>query len=248
MQHEGVGTHGGPVVTLCITAFNEVESVRQLAQMLREVDAAFPGLIALSIVDNGSTDGTLEALDAALPNGRLDTVQRIEPNRGYGGGLGAAIAAAKTAYVCTLPADGQYPAEAVIQVVRAFVNSGGPDGPARMVKGRRIARDDEWLVRAFSRVYTTSARSVLGLRSRDVNGLPKCFRADRFISRRDAMPDDFVFDAAILRACEVAGDRLLEVAVPFGRRQHGASSWATRRFRVAAGAFAALFVVRAQIR
>ena len=238
----------GALVTLCITAYNEVENVPQLADLLTKVNLAYPGLVVGSIVDNGSTDGTLQALRAAFPDGCGIRVQRIDPNRGYGGGLIAAIAVAPTPYVCTLPADGQYPAEAVITVVRAFLDTGGPSGHPRMVKGLRQVRDDEFLVRLFSRVYTASARLILRVRSHDVNGLPKCFLAARVIEWGDRMPLDFVLDAAILRSCAQAGDGLLEVPVPFGRRRHGVSSWAGRRFRVAAGAFVSLFGVRRRIR
>ena len=245
---DDVGGVMGPLVTLCITAYNEVDNVPQLADLIAQVDATYPGLVAGSIVDNGSTDGTLQALRVAFPDGCGTQVQRVDPNRGYGGGLITAIAAARTPYVCTLPADGQYPARAVIAVVNAFLMAGGPDGPPCIVKGLRQARDDEFLVRLFSKVYTASARLILRVRSRDVNGLPKCFLAARVIDRGERMPQDFVLDAAILRSCACAGDGLIEVPVPFKCREHGVSSWAGKRFRVAARAFASLFGVRRRIR
>lgn len=90
------------------------EAVRTVGSVLAGVRAAFPAETTIFVVDDGSTDGTL---DAARAGGA--TTLRHEHNRGKGAalrtGLRAAADAGFTAAV-SVDADGQHPPDAAWRV------------------------------------------------------------------------------------------------------------------------------------
>lgn len=130
------------VVSAVIPAYNEAarigETVRRAAKFVDEV----------IVVDDGSSDGTAEAAQAAGAR-----VVRQPTNRGYIAAIKRGFAEARGDVVVTIDADGEFPAEAIPALVAPIER-----GEADMVQGARnvIPRLSErflnWLANRISPV------------------------------------------------------------------------------------------------
>lgn len=140
-------------ITIVVPAFNEKENI---APLVREIDAAFRdvsyGWEALWI-DDGSSDGTLEALRAlALPHRYI----ALDRNSGQSAALYAGFHEALGTWIGTLDADGQNdPGDLPKQLEKAIAEG------ADMVNGIRVNRRDSWLRRASSKLANAYRRRKL---------------------------------------------------------------------------------------
>lgn len=110
------------------------------------LDIPLRGLVAqtcrpleIIVVDNGSTDGSVDYLSANWP---AVTVVRLPVNLGFGGGVNAGIAVATGAYVALLNTDIEVPPgwlECLVQIVEA-------DDQVAAVAGKFLDFDDRTLI------------------------------------------------------------------------------------------------------
>ena len=94
-----------PLLSILMPVYNERERVRAAIDEVLETE--FPGPIELILVDDGSTDGTVDLLrDAALP----DTVQLHfhDFNQGKGAAVRTALGQARGQFCAILDADLEY--------------------------------------------------------------------------------------------------------------------------------------------
>ncbi len=87
-------------VSLVIAAHNEAETIGAVVEAAREVLGHT--LIEAIVVDDGSTDGTLEAAERAGAH-----CYRLSPNRGKGSALRTGISASTGEWLVFIDADGQ---------------------------------------------------------------------------------------------------------------------------------------------
>ena len=131
-------------VSVVIPARNEAVSIGRVVAELRR---AQPSLSEILVIDDGSTDGTGEAAEAAGA-----TVIRHPRSRGYGSSLKSGIAAAGGEFILTVDGDGQHGAgdvHALLQQAR----------PYDLVTGHRTRRHHttiwrlpgKWLLTRFCR-------------------------------------------------------------------------------------------------
>lgn len=135
-------------LSVVIPVCNEAASVGSL---VREIQSALAGsAFEIIFVDDGSTDGTSEAVCAAREHG----VARIRLLRhavrcGQSAAVWSGAHAARGEWIATLDGDGQNdPAD--IPVLRDALASA--DGSVGLVIGHRIRREDAWLRRVSSYV------------------------------------------------------------------------------------------------
>lgn len=107
-------------LSIIIPCFNEAEGVDQLRDRLLPVAsslAASRGPVEIVLVDDGSSDGTLDALRQAfegnLPDGVTVQYQQHQVNRGLGAALRTGFAAARGDVVVTTDSDNTYHVEEI---------------------------------------------------------------------------------------------------------------------------------------
>lgn len=95
-------------VSVVMPAYNEASGVGNQIERIREIFERCGWPYELTVVDDGSTDNTADAV-------RQYPVRLVRQprNRGYGAALKAGIAAARYDWVLIIDADGTYPADAI---------------------------------------------------------------------------------------------------------------------------------------
>lgn len=204
-----------PELSVVVPCYNEAGI---LPRLLEAFSAAGAGAdFELILVDNGSVDATPETLARELPRFAFARSVRVEPNRGYGGGILAGVAAARGRYTCWTHADLQFPAAAVFEglvLARAC-------GPRTLVKGRRLRRpfSDRFFTWVLALIYSC----LLGARLRDMSGQPTVFPAG--LLEGAEVPADFTIDAFTLALALKKGWRVERFGVPVALRDFSGSSW-----------------------
>ena len=144
------------VVPVC----SEVENVLPLA---REVAAALSGSsFELIFVDDGSTDGTADAVRNArreVPQVRLIRHSR---RSGQSAAVRTGVRAARAEWVATLDGDGQNDPADIPVLLAARDVARADDASVLIVVGHRKTRRDSWLKRVSSRVANGVRSRLLG--------------------------------------------------------------------------------------
>ncbi|MEP6960616.1 MAG: glycosyltransferase family 2 protein [Acidobacteriota bacterium] len=198
----------GEEVDIVVPILNEASCVRELIQRLR---SACPGA-RLIFVDNGSTDGTLDQLQAS----GVDVI-RHSTNEGYGKSLRDGIDAGTRPNILTIDADLEYPPECAPQLLSALETSGVVYG-SRFLDGNP---DMTMVRRSGNRWLTSLFNAVCSQQLTDLYTGVKAFR-------RDAVADGPFEEAGFAFVVEFAvraarAGRIADVAVAYHPRVKGRS-------------------------
>jgi glycosyltransferase involved in cell wall biosynthesis len=205
-------------LSVVIPAFDESES---LPGHLERVVATLDGLgrsAEVIVVDDGSRDGTAEAVEAlALPGVR---VERLRVNRGKSAALRVGMGVAKGEVIVLMDADGQDDPAELPRLLAAL------DGGLDLVTGRRALRNDRAAKVLPSRLYNWTTARVTGVPGRDFNSGFKVMRRD--VARDLDLYGELHRYIPVLAAW--AGYRIGEVDVTHHARAEGRSKFGRERF------------------
>lgn len=158
------------LVSVVVPCYNEVESVPLLAEKISGVFAALPEYdLECVLVNDGSTDGTREALgELHRADSRMRPIHLVR-NCGQSAALVAGMRRAKGEYILTLDADLQndpvdFPK--ILELLKEY----------DCVCGYREHRQDAWLRSFISRVANRILRRMVGNTIRDAGCGTKGFR------------------------------------------------------------------------
>ncbi len=137
-----------PGVTVLIPAHNEESVIVQTVQSVLHSDLSD---IRVIVVDDGSSDRTLELLESNF--GKNNCVQIIhQVNRGKAAALNNALSHAHTAFVVTIDADTEIETDAIRKLLRHFY-----DPKVGAVAGNvKVGNRSRWLTRWQALEYITS--------------------------------------------------------------------------------------------
>jgi glycosyltransferase involved in cell wall biosynthesis len=195
-------------VSVVMPAFNEAQMVGAQIERIREVMDGTRCPYELIVVDDGSTDGTADAV-------RPHAVQLIEKkyNRGYGAALKTGIAAAKYDWILIIDADGTYPAENIPKLLQAIPEYDmvvaartGPD-----VRIPLIRRPMKWFV---GRLASYLTRQPIP----DLNSGLRVFRKPLVEKFRHLLPSGFSFTSTITMAMLLNDYRILYLPINYHKR------------------------------
>lgn len=178
-------------LSIVIPAYNEVNGIADtLNEVHTELDKIDNLTYEVIVVDDGSTDGTIEAAQI----GDKTRVIPHEVNRGYGAALKTGIRHATYPLVCIIDADGTYPPAHIAELLEVY-----QDRVADMVVGARtgqtvqtplIRRPAKWAIRQL-------ASYVAGQPIPDINSGLRLFQRDIAIKFFNILPDAFSFTTTI---------------------------------------------------
>jgi len=137
-----------PGVTVLIPAHNEESVIVQTVQSVLHSDLSN---IRVIVVDDGSSDRTLELLESNFgKNGCVQIIHQV--NRGKAAALNNALSHAHTAFVVTIDADTEIETDAIRKLLRHF-----SDPKVGAVAGNvKVGNRSRWLTRWQALEYITS--------------------------------------------------------------------------------------------
>jgi len=213
--------HAQPAYSYVVPAFNEVDSVDELWQQIAAFSAAQGWSYEVVFIDDGSTDGTLDKLQALARAHEPVRLIMLGRNQGKSAAYRAGFAAARGQRLITLDADLQ---DDPNELPRLLVKmEEGYD----LVVGRKVGRTTTEPTKAYpSRVFNGIKRLLFGLDLHDTN----CgFRVmDRAVAQSiNLVGDRYRF---IPEMAHLAGYRVTEAQVQLRPRLYGKSKYGLARF------------------
>ncbi|MBU1085628.1 glycosyltransferase family 2 protein, partial [Patescibacteria group bacterium] len=181
-----------PFLSIVLPVQNEAEFV---SRVIMEIEAMLTQSkidYELVVVENGSTDESLAVLKKlALINPRVK-VGVSSP--GYGRAVVYGLNQAKGEYLSYMPSDGQVDIRVIPRLVE-LVKTNKYD----LVKVYRISRES--LVRKYvSWMFNQLAKSVFGLRVKDINASPKVFKSGELRKLNLKSKDSFLDTELLIKA------------------------------------------------
>jgi len=205
------------LVSVIVPAFNEEQNIPNCVQELSDVMRKAGYKSEIIIVNDGSTDKTLEVAQSMQLKCASLRVLDLQHNCGKAIALREGVRASKGDAVAFFDADMQYDAADLVKLVDLTNN--GTD----VVAGRRDYQTYEQTRTAFSKIYNRILRLVFRVTVNDSNcGL-------KVIRRRAANPDT-LFDyglALMMPLLRLRGFRLNEAWVSLRKRKAGESKYFT---------------------
>jgi glycosyltransferase involved in cell wall biosynthesis len=211
-------------VSVVLPVFNEVDNIPLLARELLPAVDDLKLAAEIVFVDDGSTDGSTEAILAVKAHDPRVRLVRLETNAGLSAAFHAGYTAAEGRIVVTMDADLQNDPQDIGRLLTALES-------ADAAVGWRVHRQDTWDKRISSRIANAIRSRVTG---DDVIDSACSLRALRRECLAALPPYDGMhrFVPTLLRA---AGFRVVQVPVEhrprrFGRSKFGIRNRAVRAF------------------
>ena len=179
-------------VDVVVVSYNSRDTLRDCVEPL----VGLPG-VGVTIVDNASSDGSLEAVDD-LPIQAIDAGR----NGGFGFGCNVGLAAGSAPYVLFLNPDARMGREALARLVAALDEESGV-----AIVGPRLLEDGDRLVpsmRRYQRTGSTWAQALF------LHRLLRRARWANEIVRDDAVYDHVAYPEWLSGACLLARREVLE--------------------------------------
>lgn len=182
MSHEGV--------SVVVPAYNEEKEIGSFIEQVSAEMSRCGRPFELLVVDDGSTDRTLERIQSHADKVRII---RHESNRGYGAALKTGIRTARYPVVLIIDADGTYPTAAIPDLLHELQD--GID----MAVGARTGSDvtmpalrkpAKWLLRKL-------AEYLAERRIPDLNSGLRAFRRDAVLRYLHILPNRFSFTTTV---------------------------------------------------
>ncbi len=211
-----------PTLSIVFPAYNEERRMGQLLDGLRTIAATgLPGLELLEavIVDDGSLDGTVARVTAALPSCPWITlVADGTPNQGKGAATARGVTAARGELVLLADVDLAAPLLEVGKLHAALRGGadlaiGSRDVPGSVVTGASFHR------KLMGRIFNYAVRRVTGLPFRDTQCGFKLMATP--VGRRllaEQAVAGYAFDVEVLLRARALGLRVAEVAIAWEHR------------------------------
>ena len=208
-------------ISLVISVYNEVENIEPLVS---NIENALGGAdYEIIFIDDGSTDGTVEAIKG-LNNQRIKTIV-FNKNYGQTTAMAAGIDYAQGQYIVTMDGDLQNDPADIPRMLKMLKDDGWD-----VVAGRRAKRQDSLFIRKIpSRLANALIRGLTKVYINDYGCTLKIFRAG--IAKNLGLYGELHRFIPVL--ANLQGARITEVDVKHHPRIHGVTKYGlSRTFRV----------------
>lgn len=194
--------------TIIVPAYNEEESIGPVLDHIQEIMGASGYPYQLLVVDDGSTDRTIEVVQSR----GVEAVQH-PTNRGYGAAIKAGIRHARHEIIIITDADGTYPNEQIPHLIELLADYD-------MVVGARTGQEVHIpLVRRPAKWFiNTLANYLARTRIPDLNSGLRAFRKSIALRFYPVLPDGFSFTTTITLAMLANGYLVKYVPISYHRR------------------------------
>jgi glycosyltransferase involved in cell wall biosynthesis len=209
-----------PDVSVLLPAYNEAtnlpEVIEELVGSLQETALSFE----IFVVDDGSTDASVEVLEACSRKHAQLRWIHFRRNSGKSEALQAGFDFVAGRNIVLMDADGQDDPGAIPILLAAL------DGGLDLVTGRRAERTDRFVKRSTSKFYNWFTAKLTGVAGKDFNSGLKAMR--RAVAEEVDLYGEMHRYIPILAVAQ--GFEVGEVDVPHRARLHGESKFGRARF------------------
>ncbi|HUN42619.1 MAG TPA: glycosyltransferase family 2 protein, partial [Acetobacteraceae bacterium] len=205
-------------LTIVIPCYNELRTIDQIIDAVRA--SPYPDK-EIIVVDDGSTDGTVEKLRSDIEgSGRVDQVIYHEQNQGKGAALRTGFRYANGDVVIVQDADLEYDPNEYPKLVEPIAL-----GKADVVFGSRFVGSDAHRVLYYWHRLGNNALTMLSnmLTNLDLTDMETCYKAFRreIIQSIDVEEDRFGFEPEITaKVAKRRGLRIYEVGISYYGRTY----------------------------
>lgn len=244
MQHELSPTPAGDppdhALSIVIPIFNEQENVHPLVERVQQALADYPMPWELILVDDGSSDGTDQALrQATAAFGAHVRVLTLQRNFGQTAAMQAGIDAARGDVIATLDGDLQNDPKDIPRMAHRLLT----EDLDLLVGWRKDRKDSLWLRKVPSRLANRLIGKITGVDIHDYGCSLKLYRAE-VIKNVRLFGEMHRFIPAWM-AVQTSPSRIREEVVTHHPRQFGESKYGiTRTFRVLVDLLSVYFFMR----
>ncbi len=200
-------------LSVVMPCFNEIATVRVIIDRVLKSEY----VTELVVVDDGSTDGTPEAVEA-ISDSRIRLIRQPE-NLGKGAALRRGFAEVTGPYVIVQDADLEYDPEEYGRLIQPLI-----DGLADVVYGSRFLSSGPHRVLYYwhsvgNRMLTTVSNMLSGLNLTDMETCYKAFRIE-VVRTLDLQEDRFGIEPEITAKIARAGWRVYEIGISYAGRTY----------------------------
>lgn len=202
-------------ISLVIPVYNEVDNVEGLYNEIAEVLSSHSYSYEVVFVDDGSSDGTQDALHKLA--GRYENIKPVYHKRNFGQSAALVSGARAASYplLITLDGDGQNDPADIPAMLAQYADN------KTVVLGNRRKRDDNLLRKLSSRIGNNVRRGLLRDECPDTGCSLKLFSKEGFL----ALPHFNHLHRFLPALFKRAGFRLVNIQVNHRARQHGVSKY-----------------------
>ena len=210
-------------LSVIIPAYNEKESLPELLSRIRQVAEEHRYTYEAILIDDGSTDGSWEAIAALAAADPAVRAIRFRRNYGKSAALYCGFERAQGDVVFTMDADLQDSPEEIPEMYR-MVKEDGWD----LVSGWKQHRQDNKLTKNLpSKLYNATARCITGIKLHDMNCGLKAYRRD-VVKSIEVYGDMHRYIPYLAK--NAGFDRITEKKVVHAKRKYGKSKFGMERF------------------
>lgn len=241
---EPTATANKPSLSIVIPMYNEIDNVTAMLARVHESLAAYQGPWELLVVDDGSTDGTPQALNKqAADYGAHVRVIELRRNFGQTAAMQAGIDEARGELIATLDGDLQNDPADIPRMIDHLLEK-----DLDLLTGWRKNRQDDLLLRKIpSRIANRLIGKITGVRINDYGCSLKVYRAS-VIKQVRLYGEMHRFIPAWVAAV-VPPSRIGEIVVNHNARTAGESKYGiSRTFRVILDLLSVYFFMRYRAR
>ncbi len=207
--------------SIIVFCFNEAGTVGGVIDGVADVLARIsPDDGEIIVVDDGSTDNSFYVIEQKRQVHHGMLCIRHDRNKGIGEALRAGYRLARCAFVCAVPADGQFDIAELLRIPAV------PDGA--IISFCRESRDSYSLYRRFLSLTNRLVNSMLGVRLKDVNWV-KVYKTQS-LKNLDLRLRSSLVESEICAKLLFLGFRVLEYPSVYHKRSSGSSKAATSKW------------------
>ncbi len=208
---EGAAAAGdltGMSLSIVVPAYNEEGAIEHTVQDIRREMDATGVPYEIIVIDDGSSDRTLEL---ARATGVLVDTNQV--NTGYGASLKRGIRHAQYEYVAIIDADGTYPARYLPPMLAMCRNQD-------MVVGDRGAamKNVPWVRKPAKFILNNFASFLAERKLNDLNSGLRVFRKSELVPFIPLLPQKFSFTTTITLCMACNGKRMVYTPIEYGKR------------------------------